>query len=114
MLTTEPEPQSTTFLQPCLSPEPIQSEQTEQVCEPIPVSVPVGILTEYEGMEWSPVHTPGAAVDMMNLNPCGIKEYEEIVSKPAPTQPPTPTSSAYAIQFSSLVFAGSVVFGGLF
>lgn len=29
-------------------------KESDQVCAPIPVSVPVGILIEYEGMEWSP------------------------------------------------------------
>lgn len=34
-------------------PEPEPVNKSDQVCEPIPVSVPVGILIEYEGTRWS-------------------------------------------------------------
>lgn len=30
------------------------------------MSVPVGILVEYEGMEWSPANTPEADVTVQN------------------------------------------------
>lgn len=30
------------------------------------MSVPVGVIVEYEGMECSPAHTPGAEVSVQN------------------------------------------------
>lgn len=34
--------------------------ESEQVCEPVPLSIPVGLLVEYQGMERVPTHTPKA------------------------------------------------------
>lgn len=39
------------------------------MCEHISLSVPVGILIEYEGMEWSPTLIPKAEVSVLSLNP---------------------------------------------
>lgn len=39
-----------------LEPEPIM--ESVQVREPAPVSIPEGVLVEFECMEWSPAHTP--------------------------------------------------------
>lgn len=35
-------------------PDPAHKIESDQVWE----SVPVGVLVEYEGMEWNPTHTP--------------------------------------------------------
>lgn len=35
-------------------PRPEPEEESDQECELVPMSVSVGVLIEYEGMEWSP------------------------------------------------------------
>lgn len=35
-------------------------KESDQVCDPILVSMPELLLIEYEGMEWSPAHIPQA------------------------------------------------------
>lgn len=40
--------------------------------EPVFVSIPVGILVEYEGIEWSPADIPKAEVGVLNSTPSAI------------------------------------------
>lgn len=41
-----------------IRPKPEPVTESDQVREPAPTSVPVGILVEIHGMEWSPAHIP--------------------------------------------------------
>lgn len=79
----------------------IPEPESDQVREPATVSMPVHILVEYDGMEWSPVPLTTPDVNALNSAPLILFEYEEStmpVSSPStvtygfdvPTLPPTP------------------------
>lgn len=101
-------PEPTTMPAPEVMPEPkiIPEPEPDQVHEPATVSMPVDILVEYDGMEWSPVPLTTPDVNALNSAPLILfEEYEEStmpVSSPStvidgidvPILPPTPTSSA--------------------
>lgn len=55
---TMPVPETTHELNIALEHKP--HGEPDQMPEPAPMSVEVEILVEYEGMEWSPAHTPAA------------------------------------------------------
>lgn len=58
---TDKEPEPTTMYMPQPTPEPLftpePNKMSDQVHEPATLPVPVGVLVDYEGMEWSPVST---------------------------------------------------------
>jgi len=51
MSTSEPTPEHN------IAPEPEPNSVSDQVSEPATLSVPVGVLVEFKGMDWSPTHT---------------------------------------------------------
>lgn len=55
---TMPVPETTHELNIALEPEP--HRESDQMRDLAPTSLEVDILVEYEGMEWSPIHTPAA------------------------------------------------------
>lgn len=59
-------------------------KESGQVCEPIPFSVQVGILIEYEGIEWSPAQIPKAEMSVLSLKPMVIIEECDIIGSKSP------------------------------
>lgn len=52
----EPEPETKT--EPTIAPESEPQCESDQVCEPAPPSIAVGVLVKYEGIEEHPDHNP--------------------------------------------------------
>lgn len=61
---------------------PTPRPETSQVCVPATTAVPVGLIVEFESMEWSPAHTTTVEVmlDLVFVDIYGIDEFKEDVS----------------------------------
>ncbi|ROL52447.1 hypothetical protein DPX16_6131 [Anabarilius grahami] len=100
--TREPEPAAMIMpdkkTEPTITPEPKNKEKSDPVCEPAtPQSVPVGVVLEFVGMEWSPAHTPAAWGELQLASECNhYEEVEEDISLnlPSPLVPPSSKSPA--------------------
>lgn len=71
--------------EPELTPKPNFIPESYQLREQATPSVPVGVLVEYEGMDWNPDHTPDTEGEMClaSVNVC-----EESGYSPKPPTPP--------------------------
>lgn len=61
---------------------PTPCPETSQVCVPATTAVPVGLLVEFESMEWSPAHTTTVEVmlDLVFVDIYCINDFKEDVS----------------------------------
>lgn len=76
---------------PQTTPEPLfilePNKMSDQVHEPATLPVPMGVLVEYEGMEWTPVSTAKVEVSALNSVPLIIlqKFFFCLFHLPAPS-----------------------------
>lgn len=68
MPTPEPSPEHNIAL------EPESNSKSDQVSEPAILSVLMGVLVEFKGMDWSPAHTPTAKSE---LSLASVKLFED-------------------------------------
>ncbi|ROL23514.1 CD81 protein [Anabarilius grahami] len=114
--TTDKEPEAAAMSvpeptpEPIITPEPEPDGKSDQVCEPATSSISVGVLVEYEGMDWSLTHTP-AAENELCLASVLCKEVEDVI--PKSLQPGTETCHVAIEEFfnSKLFIVGYVGIG---
>ncbi|ROL03959.1 hypothetical protein DPX16_23394 [Anabarilius grahami] len=103
--TLDPELEPTLMPTPELMPEnnialePESNSVSDQVSEPAIFSVPVGVLVEFKGMDWSPAHTPTAKTE---LSLASVKLFKDLKAKnsqnlPSPLVPPSSKSPAFPL-----------------
>lgn len=86
---TEADPEPVAMNEPVVRTEPtilLESDpnlKSDQVCELAIASVPVSVLEEFEGMEWSPTHTPTAEGELHLASAYCYEELEEESPIPA-------------------------------
>ncbi|XDV46013.1 hypothetical protein PO909_013997 [Leuciscus waleckii] len=66
--------------------------EADQVCEPATLSMPVGVLVKFVGMEWSPAYTPEAEGELHMASRNFYKEVQEDISLSLPSPPSSKVS----------------------
>lgn len=60
--------------------------ESDQVREPAPTSVPVGIMVEIDGMEWSPAHIPTEEGLLFPFHPVIDDDIDDVISQSLPSE----------------------------
>ncbi|XDV17555.1 hypothetical protein PO909_023395 [Leuciscus waleckii] len=86
--------------------EALPPRESDQVCVPATSTIPVGLLVEFEGMEWNPAHTTGVEemLSPISVEIHGMDEFKEnaalcVPIPSGPAQPQFPYISVGSIQF---------------
>ncbi|XDV39905.1 hypothetical protein PO909_009080 [Leuciscus waleckii] len=72
--------------------EPEPNSMSDQVREPTTSSVPVGIIVEFEGMEWSPAHTTIAEGELVKFSVLLFEEEGFLLASLVPASSKSPAS----------------------
>lgn len=73
--------------EPTLVPVSEKVMKSEQVRNLAPMSIPVGISMEYEGVDWSPANSPGAEASVQSSIPIVLFEEWERTCSPSMLSP---------------------------